>query len=89
MHDDQHGTAIIATAGLMNALEYISRMKIVVVGAGAAGIASAKMYRLLGTKHAVANATIEDGVAQIDNFDYCKYRAKLATEIGLVLAGPC
>ena len=65
MYDDQHGTAIITAAGLMNALEYISRMKIVVVGAGATGIVSAKMYRLLGAKHAVANAAIEDGVAQL------------------------
>ncbi len=57
MHDDQHGTAIITSAGLINALELskkdISNMKIVVVGAGAAGIACAKMYKLLGAKNIV------------------------------------
>jgi len=57
MHDDQHGTAIITSAGLLNALELsnkkIEEVKIVVVGAGAAGIASAKMYQNLGAKHIV------------------------------------
>lgn len=52
MHDDQHGTAIISSAGLLNALEitgkYIETMKIVIVGAGAAGVACAKMYKALG-----------------------------------------
>jgi len=49
MHDDQHGTAIITSAGLTNALDLtgkkIEEIKIVISGAGAAGIASAKMYR--------------------------------------------
>jgi malate dehydrogenase (oxaloacetate-decarboxylating)(NADP+) len=57
MHDDQHGTAIITSAGLLNALELankkIEEVKIVIVGAGAAGIASAKMYQNLGAKHIV------------------------------------
>ena len=47
-HDDQHGTAIIATAGLMNAAEITGRkledMKVVVNGAGAAGISCARMF---------------------------------------------
>lgn len=55
MHDDQHGTAIITTAGLINALliskKEISTIKVVVNGSGAAGIACAKMYRNLGIKH--------------------------------------
>ncbi len=54
-HDDQHGTAIISTAGLINALELSGKkaedLKIVVVGAGAAGTACAKMYKNLGVKH--------------------------------------
>ena len=33
----------------------------------------------------LAKVAVEDGVAQIDSFDYCKHRAKLAAEIGLVL----
>ena len=51
-HDDQHGTAIIANAGLINALETVGKqigdVKIVVNGAGAAGIACAKMALTLG-----------------------------------------
>ena len=54
-HDDQHGTAIISTAGLINALELSGKkaedLKIVVVGAGAAGTACSKMYRNLGVTH--------------------------------------
>ena len=57
MHDDQHGTAIITTAGLINVLKITgqkpSDLKIVVSGAGAAGIACAKMYRNLGVKNIV------------------------------------
>ncbi len=57
MHDDQHGTAMITTAAIINALEIsgkkIEDMKIVVAGAGAAGTACAKMYRLLGASHIV------------------------------------
>ncbi|MDL0088986.1 malic enzyme-like NAD(P)-binding protein [Campylobacter gastrosuis] len=57
MHDDQHGTAIITTAGLLNAVEIsgkdISKIKIVVSGAGAAGIACAKMYKNVGVKNIV------------------------------------
>ncbi len=53
-HDDQHGTAIISGAGLMNACELtnrkISDVKMVVVGAGAAGIACANMFISLGVK---------------------------------------
>ena len=51
-HDDQHGTAIIANAGLINALETVGKkieeIKIVVNGAGAAGIACAQMALTLG-----------------------------------------
>jgi len=53
-HDDQHGTAIISGAGLINACELtnkdISKAKLVVVGAGAAGIACAKMFVGLGVR---------------------------------------
>ena len=52
MHDDQHGTAIISSAALLNALEItgkkISKIKIVVNGAGAAAIACSKLYLSLG-----------------------------------------
>ena len=51
-HDDQHGTAIITAAGLSNALEVVGKditeIKLVVSGAGAAGLSCAKMALLLG-----------------------------------------
>lgn len=54
-HDDQHGTAIISGAGLINAIELtnrkLSEARIVVSGAGAAGIACAKFYVQLGARH--------------------------------------
>lgn len=53
-HDDQHGTAIISGAGLLNALELngkkIEEIKVVVNGAGAAAISCAKLYISLGVK---------------------------------------
>ncbi len=52
MHDDQHGTAIISAAALLNALELakkkIGKVKIVISGAGAAAISCAKLYMALG-----------------------------------------
>ncbi len=54
MHDDQHGTAIISSAALLNALELakkkIDRVKIVVSGAGASALSCAKLYHALGAK---------------------------------------
>ena len=53
-HDDQHGTAIISGAGLVNALELVGKkiedVKVVFNGAGAAGVACAKFYITLGVK---------------------------------------
>jgi malate dehydrogenase (oxaloacetate-decarboxylating)(NADP+) len=55
-HDDQHGTAIISGAALLNALELtgkkIGDVKVVFSGAGAAGIACARFYERLGVRHA-------------------------------------
>ncbi len=54
-HDDQHGTAIISGAGLINALEIVDKkfeeIRIVINGAGAAGIACADFYVALGARH--------------------------------------
>ena len=54
MHDDQHGTAIISAAGLLNALEFngkkIDSIRVVVNGAGAAAISCARLYKALGVK---------------------------------------
>lgn len=53
-HDDQHGTAIISAAGLVNALELVEKkpedLKVVVNGAGASAISCAKLYIALGVK---------------------------------------
>ena len=67
-HDDQHGTAIIVLAGLLNALvledKKISDIKIVIAGAGAAGTAVAKLLLFAGAKNIVmddVNGTIFRG----------------------------
>src|SRR6187401_3130187 len=56
MHDDQHGTAIISAAALLNALEIqkkkIEKVRFVVNGAGAAAMACMRLYESLGAKHA-------------------------------------
>lgn len=55
MHDDQHGTAIISAAALINALDIqgkrIEDIRVVVNGAGAAAIACTKLWEALGVKH--------------------------------------
>ncbi|EAB5344324.1 malic enzyme-like NAD(P)-binding protein [Campylobacter jejuni] len=82
MHDDQHGTAIISTAGLMNAMEISGKkfkdIKVVVSGAGAAGIASAKMYRILG----VENIILVDskGVISKDRNDLTPQKLEFAVD---------
>ncbi|MBM6838503.1 NAD-dependent malic enzyme, partial [Clostridium saudiense] len=56
-HDDQHGTAIVVLAGIMNALKIIKKepsdLKVVMSGAGAAGIAIAKLLLSFGVKNIV------------------------------------
>ncbi|OEZ17181.1 malic enzyme-like NAD(P)-binding protein [Campylobacter jejuni] len=82
MHDDQHGTAIISTAGLMNVMEISGKkfkdIKVVVSGAGAAGIASAKMYRNLG----VENIILVDskGVISKDRNDLTPQKLEFAVD---------
>ena len=57
MHDDQHGTAIVVLAGLINAAKVVKKklpeMKVVIVGAGAAGRAIALLLHLAGVKHLI------------------------------------
>jgi len=81
-HDDQHGTAIITTAGLMNVLELTGKkaeeIKIVVNGAGAAGISCAKMYRDLGVRHIIMCDS--KGVISTDRDDLNKYKAEFAID---------
>lgn len=81
-HDDQHGTAIITTAGLMNVLELtgkkIDEIKIVINGAGAAAIASANMYRTLGVKNIVMCDS--KGVLTTNRTDLNEYKQAFAVE---------
>ena len=57
MHDDQHGTAVVVLAGMINALKVvgkkISTARFVILGAGAAGTATAKLLRVAGAKNIV------------------------------------
>ena len=58
MHDDQHGTAFVALAGLYNAMKVTGRkigdVKVVVNGPGAAGTATIKLFRLAGVRNVIA-----------------------------------
>ncbi len=80
MHDDQHGTAIVTAAGMMNACEIsgkkIEDLKVVIVGSGAAAIASARMYRHLG----VAELILIDskGVVHKERKDINLYKKEFA-----------
>ncbi len=57
MHDDQHGTAVVVLAGIINALKVVGKKmsdaKVVVLGAGAAGTATAKLLHVAGAKNIV------------------------------------
>ena len=79
-HDDQHGTAIITTAGLMNVLELtgkkVDEIKVIVNGAGAAGISCAKMYKALGVKNIIMCDS--KGVISTSRNDLNKYKAEFA-----------
>lgn len=82
MHDDQHGTAIISSAALLNALEItgkkIEAVKIVVSGAGASALSCAKLYIALGAK--VENIFMYDskGLIHANRTDLDKYKQKFA-----------
>lgn len=77
-HDDQHGTAIIIAAGLINALEIqgksIEDAKIVCVGAGAAGIASMRLLVALGAKKHNMFLLDSKGIIHSDRQDLNPYK---------------
>jgi malate dehydrogenase (oxaloacetate-decarboxylating)(NADP+) len=84
MHDDQHGTAIISAAGLINACEItgkkVSDLKVVVNGAGAAGIACTKLYIELGVKKENVIMVDSKGVITKDRDDLNEYKREFAIE---------
>ncbi len=84
MHDDQHGTAIISGAGLINALELtgkkIEDVKIVVNGAGAASISCTKLYVLLGARKENIIMCDSKGVISIHRTDLNEEKKGFATD---------
>jgi len=84
MHDDQHGTAIISSAALINALEItgknISEVKVVVNGAGAAAISCTRLYIKIGVKKENVIMCDSKGVIQKKRPDLTIQKAEFATE---------
>ena len=87
MHDDQHGTAIISAAALLNALELaekkIEKVKVVVCGAGAAAISCTRMYKALGLRKENIVMTDSKGVISIKRENLSKEKAEFATKRNL------
>jgi len=81
-HDDQHGTAIISGAALLNALELvqkdIGRVKVVFAGAGAAAIATAEHYVRLGVRREHIVLCDQQGVIHAERDDLDHYKARFA-----------
>ncbi|MGD8374830.1 MAG: NADP-dependent malic enzyme [Acidobacteriota bacterium] len=87
-HDDQHGTAIISGAGLLNALELvgkeIERIRVVFSGAGAAGIACARFYVQLGVRPENVILVDSKGVVHRDRAEGMNpYKSQFATDLPL------
>ncbi|WP_348797641.1 NADP-dependent malic enzyme [Flavobacterium adhaerens] len=84
MHDDQHGTAIISAAALINALELANKkaenVKMVVSGAGSAAIACADLYVLLGVKRENILMYNSKGLLTKDNPNLSDLQQKYAVE---------
>lgn len=84
MHDDQHGTAIISAAALLNAVELagkkLEEIKIVVSGAGSAAIACANLYVALGAKKENFLMLNSKGVLKKDNEKLSSLQLEYATD---------
>jgi len=84
MHDDQHGTAVIIAAGLLNALELqgkkLSEVKIVSLGAGAAGIASMRLLISLGARKDNIMMVDRTGVIHTGRSELNPYKFAFALE---------
>ncbi|WP_438966883.1 NADP-dependent malic enzyme [Flavobacterium sp.] len=82
MHDDQHGTAIISSAALLNALELAGKetdkVKIVVSGAGSAALACANLYVLLGVKESNIYMFDKDGMLTNSRSDISELQKRYA-----------
>ena len=84
MHDDQHGTAIITAAALLNALEIngkkLEELKVVVNGAGASGISCINLYLSLGVKKENIIMLDSKGVIRTDRKQLPKHKSYFATD---------
>ena len=84
MHDDQHGTAIISSAGIVNALELVGKkledVKVVVSGAGAAAMACTNLIMSLGVKSENVVMCDSKGVITEERKDLNKYKKRFATK---------
>ena len=87
MHDDQHGTAIISCAALLNALELsekkIEEVRIVISGAGAAAISCTRLYKAFGAKSENIVMTDSKGVIRKDREKLTPEKAEFATALDL------
>ena len=81
-HDDQHGTAIISAAAILNWAELegkkLDEIRVVIIGAGAAGLAAAEMYKALGIKNMVI--TDSKGAITKKRTDLNKYKEPWAVD---------
>ena len=86
MHDDQHGTAIISSAALLNALEIVDKKieeaRFVISGAGAAAISCVKLYLKLGARIENFHIFDKDGLVSEDRPELNRYLAPLAGKAG-------
>jgi malate dehydrogenase (oxaloacetate-decarboxylating)(NADP+) len=84
MHDDQHGTAIISGAGLLNALRVVGKkieeIKLVVNGAGASAIACSKLFVSLGVRTENLIMLDSKGVIHSGREDLDKYKSQFITQ---------
>src|SRR5207248_1019704 len=83
-HDDQHGTAIVVLAGLRNAAAVVRKdlreMRVVIAGAGAAGIATARLLRLAGVRDVVL--CDRHGIVNASRSDENSEKVAIARELG-------
>ncbi|MEO0528044.1 MAG: NADP-dependent malic enzyme [Bacteroidota bacterium] len=84
MHDDQHGTAIISSAALLNALEIaeknIEEIRIVISGAGAAAVSCTRLYKAFGVKDTNIVMLDSKGVIRKDRKNLTKEKLEFACE---------
>ncbi len=85
MHDDQHGTAIISCAALLNALELANKKikdaRIVISGAGAAAVSCTRLYKSFGAKDENIIMTDSKGVIRKDRKNLIPEKQEFATDI--------